>query len=140
MWTEGKNISFRDILGYSLTSTTQDENRRKTIKRPESKKFFVTHNQQTPPMLCHYSNSEEYITNIFTETTLGSYNFSIYLQTNDIYFKVQLENNIYIPVSHAECSTKAQPLEQIQNQRIKQFQQNNFHVEHVPYDNIQTLP
>ena len=81
----------------------------------------MTHNQQTPPMQCHYATCKEFTTNIFTETTVESHKFSRYKQTNDNYFKVRLENNIYVPVSHAEYLTKAQSLEHIQNQRIKQF-------------------
>ena len=122
-----------------IRSLTNDDNTIRTsskeIKKPESIKFFKTHKQQTPPIQCHYAISKKYITNISTETTEESQNYSIYLQTNiptNIFFKVELKNNIYLPVSHAEFSTKSQPLEHIQNQRTKYIQQKKFQIETCP--------
>ena len=48
--TEGENISIPDLLSRSLTTTTQDEHRLRTVEIPDSSKFFMTHNQNTQPI------------------------------------------------------------------------------------------
>ena len=59
VWTEGKNFSLPDLLSRSLTTTTLDEHRLRTVERPGSIKFFMTHNQITQPIQCHYAVSKE---------------------------------------------------------------------------------
>ena len=56
-WLEGKNLSLPDLLSRSLTTTTQDEHRLRTVETPDAAKFFMTHNQQTQPIQCHYAVS-----------------------------------------------------------------------------------
>ena len=108
VWTEGKKLSLPDLLSCSLTATTQCEQRLRTVDIPDSNKFFMTHNQNTPPIECHYAVSNEYINSIYTDTHVESPHFPIYLQIKDNYFKVQLENDIYLPVSYYEFQAKAQ--------------------------------
>ena len=52
-WTEGKNLSLPDLLSHSLTTTTQDEHRLRTVEIPESIKLFMTHNLNTQPIETH---------------------------------------------------------------------------------------
>ena len=85
-----------------------------------------------PPILCHYTISKEYFNSVTTNSTVESTHFAIYLRINDNYFKVQLENNIYLPDSYTEDSTEMQPLERIHNQRAKQTQQNQNFTETYP--------
>ena len=42
VWTEGKKIKLPDLLSRSLTTTTQDEDRLRTVDIPESIKFLCT--------------------------------------------------------------------------------------------------
>ena len=113
VWTEGENLSLPDVLSCSLSKTTQDERRPRTIEIPDSIKFFMTLNQHTQPIQCHYAVSKEYVTTVTTNTTVESPHFPIYLQIEESYFKVQLENDLYLFVSHQEFKTKPQPLEQM---------------------------
>ena len=55
VWTEGKNLSLPDLLSCSLTTTTQEEHHLGTVEIPDSIKFFMTHNQTTQPIQCHYA-------------------------------------------------------------------------------------
>ena len=84
----------------------------------------MTHNQNTQPIQCHYSVSKEYINLISTDTYVESSHFPIYLQIKDNYFKVQSENDLYIPVSYHKFKTKAQPLEIMHQQKLQQFKNN----------------
>ena len=126
VWTEGKNLSLQDLLSISLTTTTQDEHRLRTVEIPDSIKFFVTHNQNTQPIECNYAVSKEYINSVTTDTNLESPHFPIYLQIKDNYFKVQLENDLYLPISHHEFHTKAQPLEHIHQHKIQHLKNNHL--------------
>ena len=119
VWTEKKNLSIPDLLSRSLTTTTQDEHRLKTVEIPESIKFFMTHNQNTKPMQCHYAVSKEYNNPVSTNTTVESPHFSINLQIKVNYFKVELENDLSPAVSYQEFQTKAQPLGQIQQNKTQ---------------------
>ena len=66
VWTEGKNFSLPDLLSRSLSTTTQDKHRLRTVEIPDSMKFFMTHNQNTQPIQCHYSVSKEYTNSVST--------------------------------------------------------------------------
>ena len=81
----------------------------------------MTHNQNTQPKQCHYVLSKENINSISTDTHVESQHFPIYLQIRDNYLKVQLENDLYLPVSYYEFKTKAQPLENMHQQKLQQF-------------------
>ena len=120
--TEGKNLSLPDLLSRSLTTTTQDEHRLRTVEIPESIKFFMTNNLNTQPIQCNYAVSKEYINTVSENTTTEPIHFPIYLQIKNNYFKVQLGNDLYLPVSYHEFRTKAQPLEHIHQKRNKQIQ------------------
>ena len=124
VWTEGKKLSLPALLSRSLTTTTQDEHRLRTVEIPDSIKFFMTNNQKTQHIECHYAVSKEYINSVSTDNHVESPHFPIYLQMKDNYFKVQLENDIYLPVSHYEFKTKAQPLENTHQQKLQQFEIN----------------
>ena len=124
IWTEGKNLSVPDFLSRSRTATTQDEHRLRTVEILDSIKFFMTHNQNTHSIQCHYAVSKEYIKLVSTDTHVESPHFPIYLKIKDNYFKVQLENNLYLPVSHYEIQTKAQSLDNIHQQKIQQLKNN----------------
>ena len=102
-------------------TTTQDEHLLRTVDITDSIIFFMTHHQNTQPIKCHYAVSREYINSVSTDTHVESPHFPIYLQTKDNYFKVQLENDLYLPVSHYEFKTKAQSLENIHQQKLQQF-------------------
>ena len=95
--TEGKNLSLPDLLSRSLTTTTQDENRLRTVEIPEKIKFFITHNPNTQPIQCNYAVSKKYINSVSTDINVESTHFPIYLQIKNNYFKVQLENDLYLP-------------------------------------------
>ena len=97
-----KNLSLPDLLSRSLMTTTQDEHRLRSIEITDSIKFFMTHNQNTQPIQGHYAASKEHINSISTDTHVESPHFPIYLQIKDNYFNVQLENDLYLPVSHTE--------------------------------------
>ena len=71
----------------------------------------MTHNQNTQPIQCHYAVSKEYINSVPKDTHVELPHFPIYLQIKDNYFKVQLKNDLHLPVSYYEFKTKAQPLE-----------------------------
>ena len=114
VWTEGKNLSLLDLLSRSLTTKTQDEYRVRTVEIPDTIKFFMTHNHHTQRIQCHYAVSKECINTITTITTTQSLHFPIYIQVKDNYFKVKLENDLYLPVSYHEFKTKAQPTEHLQ--------------------------
>ena len=81
----------------------------------------MTHNQNTQPKQCHYAVSKEYINTNTTNTTVESSHFPIFLQIKDNYFKVKLENDIFLPVSYHVFKTKAQPLEQLQQNKTLQL-------------------
>ena len=119
VWTEGKNLSLPDLPSRFLTATTQDEHRLRTVEIPDSIKFFMTHNQNAQPIQCHYAVSKEYINSISTDTYVESPHFAFYLQIKDNYFKVQLENELYLPVSYYEFQTKAQDLNKILQHKIQ---------------------
>ena len=72
VWTERKNLSLPDLLSRSLTTTTQDEHHHRTVEIPDSLNFFMTHNQKTQPIQCHYAVSKEYINTISTDTHVES--------------------------------------------------------------------
>ena len=102
-----KNLSLPDLLSRSLTTSTQDEHRLRTVEIPDSINFFMTHNQNTQPIQCHYAVSKEYIISVSTDTHVESPHFPIYLQIKDNFFKVQLINEFCLPVFHYEFKTKA---------------------------------
>ena len=106
VWTEGKSLSLPDLLSRSLTTTTQDEHRLRTVEIPDSIKLFMTHNQNTQLIQCHYAVSKEYINTVSKDTNIESPQFPIHLQIKDNYFKVQLENYLYLPASYNEFQTK----------------------------------
>ena len=100
VWTEEKNLSLPDLLNRSLTTTTQDKHRLRTVEIP--------HNQNTQPIQCPYAVSKEYINTKITSIIVESPHFPIYLQLKENYFKVQLENDLYFPVSYHVFKNKAQ--------------------------------
>ena len=102
-----KNLSLPDLLSRSLTTSTEDEHRLRTVEIPDSINFFMTHNQKTQPIQGHYALSKEYIISVSTDTHVESTRFPVYLKIKDNYFKIQLENDLYLPVSHYEFNTKA---------------------------------
>ena len=118
-WTEGKNLSLPDLLSRSLTTTTQVKHRLRTVEKTDSINFFVIHNQNTQLIQCHYAVSKEYIKSVSTDTAVESLHFPIYLQIKDNYFKVQLENDLSLSVSHTEIKTKAHTLENIHHQKLQ---------------------
>ena len=133
IWTEGKDLSLPNLLSRSLTTTTKNEHSLRTVEIPDFINFFnMTHKQNTPPIQCHYAVSKEYNNTVSTDTTVESPHFPNYLQIKDNYFKEQLENNIYLPVSYHEFQTKERPLEQIQQNKIQQFKRNHSLVETYP--------
>ena len=111
VWTEGKNLSLPDLLSCSLTTTTQDEHRLRTVEIPETIKFFMAHNTNTQLIQCHYAVSKEYLNSISTDNITEATHFPISLQIKEKFFKVQLKNNLYLPVSYHEFHTKAKPVE-----------------------------
>ena len=129
VWTEGKNLSLPDLLCRPLTTTTQDEHRLRTVEIPESFQFFMTHNLNPQPIQCNYAVSKEYINSVSTDTNIESPHFPIYLQIKDNYFKVQLEKDLYLLVSHHEFHNKAQFLEQIHQQKIQHSRTNYLPLE-----------
>ena len=72
VWTERKNLSLPDLLNRSLTTTTQDEHRLRPVEIPDLIKFFLTHNQNTQPIQCHYAVSKKYINSVSTDTHVES--------------------------------------------------------------------
>ena len=100
VWTEGKNLSIPELLSRSLTTTRHDKHRLRTVEILDSINFFMTHNENTQTIQCHYAVSKEYINSVSTEYNVESQHFPIYLQIKENYFKVQLENDLYLPVSH----------------------------------------
>ena len=113
------------FIEWSLT-TTQDEHRLRTVEIPDSIKFFRTHDQQIHSLQCDYAVSNEYINTITTDTALESPHFPIYFQIKNNYFKLPLEKDLYLLVSYHQFKTKAQPQEQIQQNKIKHFKQNQL--------------
>ena len=99
VWKEGKIFSYPYLLSRSLT-TRQDERHLRTVEIPYSVKCFMTHNPESRPIQCHYAVSKEYINTVTTESTVESRHFPIYLKIKKNYFKVQLESNLYLPVSN----------------------------------------
>ena len=59
IWMEGKNLLFQDLLNCSLTTTTCGKRRLRTVEIPDWIKIFVTHNQRTQTIQCHYAVSKE---------------------------------------------------------------------------------
>ena len=92
----------------------------------------MTRNQNTQTIQCNYALSKEYINSVSTDTHVESPHFPIYLQNKDNYFKVQLENDLYLPVSHYELKTKAQPLENMHQQKQQKFKNNYSFPENYP--------
>ena len=92
----------------------------------------MTHNQHTQPLQCHYTVSKEYINAIVTDTNEKTPHFPIYLQINDNYFKVKLENDLYLPVLFHGFKTKAQPIKHRQQNKTKHFKQNELSSETYP--------
>ena len=92
----------------------------------------MTHNQNTQPIQCHYAVAKQYFDSVSTDTHVESLHFPIYLQIKDNYFKVQLENDLYLTVSHAEFKTKAQPLKNLHQQKIQQFKNKFSSPENYP--------
>ena len=80
---------------------TQDERRQNTVKIPDSLVFFMTHNQQTP-IQCHHAVSKKHINSYTTDTTVEPTHFPIYPRIKNNFFKIWLDNNIYIAVSYDE--------------------------------------
>ena len=72
VWTEGQNLSLPELLSRSLTTTTQDKHRLRTVEIPDSIKFFMTPNQNTQPIQCHYAVSKEYINTVSADTNVES--------------------------------------------------------------------
>ena len=133
VWTEGRSFSLPDLSSRSLTTTTQDEYRLRTVEIPKNIKFVITHNPSTQPIQCNYAVSKKYITSVSTDTIVESPNFPIYLQIKDNYFKFQLENYLYLPVSHHEFQTKVQPIEQINQQRFQHLKNNHCPTRNLSY-------
>ena len=121
VWTEGKNLLFPDLLSRSLTTTTQDEHRLHTVEISNSVKFFMTHNQQLQPIQCHYAVSKEYINTVTADTAVETTHFPIYLQIKENNFQLQLENNLYLPVSYHEYKTNAQTVEHVHHHRTQKL-------------------
>ena len=67
-----------------------------------------------------------------TDTHVESPHSPIYLQIKDNNFKLQLEKDLYLPVLSYEFKTKAQPLENIHQQKLKQFKNNSSLPENYP--------
>ena len=132
VWTEGKNFSLSDFLSCSPTTTTQDKHRHRTVEIPDSINFSMTHNQHSQPIQCHYTLSKECINTIIPDTTIESPLFPIQLQIKDNYIKVQLEYDLYLSVSYREFKTKAQTLQQLQQNKTHQFQHNHLLLETYP--------
>ena len=92
----------------------------------------MKHNQNTQPIQCHYAVSKEYINSVYSDNHVESPHFPIYLQIRDNFLKVQLENDLYLPASHYEFKTKAQPLENIHQQKLQQPKNNYSPPESYP--------
>ena len=92
----------------------------------------MTHNQHTQPIQCHYAVSKEYTNTTIPNTTIESPLFPIQLQIKDNYIKVQLEYDLYLSVSYREFKTKAQTLQQLQQNKTQQFQHNHLWLETYP--------
>ena len=133
VWTEGKNISLPDLLSRSLTTTTQDEHRLRTVEISESIKILMNHNLNTRPIQCNYAVSKEYINSVSAKSNTEPMHFPIYLQIKENYFKVQLEDVLYLPVSYHEFRTKAQPLDHIHQRRNQHFKNNYYPPENYPF-------
>ena len=84
----------------------------------------MTHNLNTQPIQCNYDVSKENINSVSRETTIEPTHFPIYLQIKENYFKVQLENDLYLPVTQQEFYTKAQPIDNIHQKRHQCFRNN----------------
>ena len=78
IWTEGNNLSLPDLLSRSLTKIAQDEHRLRRVDIPDFIKFFLTHNQHTQPIQCHYAVSSQYINTVATDTDVETPQFPIY--------------------------------------------------------------
>ena len=92
----------------------------------------MTHNQNTQPIQCHYAVLKENIKSISTDAHVKSPHFPIYLQIKDNYFKIQFENNLYLPISYYEFQTKAHPLDNIHQQKNNNLKINT-HSRNLPY-------
>ena len=69
----------------------------------------MTHKEHTQPKQCHYAVSlgKENISSVTADTAVESPHFPIYSQIKDNYFKVQIQNDLYLLVSYQEIKTKA---------------------------------
>ena len=132
IWTEGKNLSLPDLLSCSLTTTTRDKHRLRTVEIPDSIKFFLTHNQNNQPIQCYHAVSKEYINTLTKNTNEESPPFSISLQMEDNCFEVKLENYIYLPSSYHVIKTKAQPLEHLKQNKTQQLKNQRSLLEFDP--------
>ena len=50
----------------------------------------------------------------------------------DNYFKNQLENDLYLPLSHTELKTKSQPLDKVHHQKLQPHKNNYSSPENYP--------
>ena len=62
----------------------------------------MTHNLNTQPIQCNYAVSKEFINSVSANINTEPIHIPIYLQIKNNYFKVQLENDLYLPVSYHE--------------------------------------
>ena len=91
---------------------------------------------------CHDTNGpyRTGTTMVFTFTTKSKkrqafcreFHFPVYLKVKDNNFKAQLENDLYLPVPYHEFRTKAQPFEQLQQNKVQQIKQNHSLFEPCP--------
>ena len=77
----------------------------------------MTHNLNTQPLRCNYAVSKECINTVTETSDTKPIHFPIYLQIKDNYFEVQLDNDLYLPISQHEFHTKAQPLQHLHQKR-----------------------
>ena len=92
----------------------------------------MTHNLNTQPILCNYAGSKEYINTVSENVTTEQIHSPICLQIKNDYFKVQLDNDLYLPVSYNDFYTKAQPLDHVHQGRNKHLQNVYFPPEIYP--------
>ena len=79
-----------------------------------------------------YCIKKKYFNTTTTDTAVKSKHFPIYLKIKDNYFKVQLENDLDLPVSYHEFKTKAKPIEQTQQNKTKHINENQLPLEFYP--------
>ena len=69
VWKEGENLPLPDLLSRSLM-TKHKTNTVLEQLRPQFYYIFMTHNEHTQPLQCHYAVSKEYVDKITTNTTV----------------------------------------------------------------------